>query len=976
MVSSATEAHTEGNDMSPTKIFISYSWDNEEHQSWVQGLATDLDEFEEFHITYDMFDLDSFADKNHFMEKAVQESDIIIMVCTQEYKRKADERKGGVGIETYLSTIRHWEESDGGSASNIVVVSREKSSTPFYLKGKFRVEFHDDDLYQKSLDYLVKTLARKSKVKRPEKRRSIEGGIVSYNFNRVEDILRLKYSKRKSLIGGSEGTDFSLNNRIKFELWEIKNPFDSHILILYPNITITHTINRVCQLVRQKNIFIQELTVLRPAKGDEALVRKTIAANGLDIKLADLTYSEFIWEYCIDESLRASPPVRANKFYTDQALMHLSAEDEDVQKSDSAIGYLADRLVNETQISGHLVTATGGMGKSTLCHELAIALTKKTSGESSVILIKAESLRNNFSADFVANIEVRSLYDLYDLHAQINKLKSVYDRNQFELCLLCGRIVVIVDGLDEFASILQERFSVVDFLSSIQESHQQMGRSQVLLTSRNMAFMNDVALEEVGLQSHELLGFDENSRAKYIRKRFIKYDRVEELTELFDKYIEQLEQFGDQHKRVVPFFVDMISTIFEEQLDEQGKISFEISSEDRDYACNSNLTDLIIFSVLRREKTRHDIELETKEFIDLLSELAVEHGESMPCEKLREKLNIYYDDSADELYSKVVINPLLVQEGSHLRFRYQFLNEYFKSLFVIAGILRRSLSKDMIQCLANYKSTGEQSISDVVAYFSGQNFDLLHESVKEILRNAKTLLVRDGAEPREIESVKKAVGALLSIHSRCGQFQRGELSRQIRDLYHAPADLEVEGKIEGFYVYGDFPSLDFSNLQIWNSGFYNYENFITSKFTGAKFFYSEFSNTGGTYTSDSFDPSMFDSTCKLGELTDTLAYVESSAKSNKALCESELKKFLRSFFKGVSFVDQKMMYMQFSGKVEKLGRRNFDSLVRMGLIELLVEKSVDKFYVISDVYQDSVHRFLNDNFIDGKIKSLVDYLKS
>lgn len=962
--------------MEPIKIFISYSWDSEEHQRWVQCLATDLDEYKEFHVSCDIFDLDNFSDKNLFMERAVRDADIIIVVCTELYKRKAESRTGGVGIETYLSTIRHWEESEGGAPSNILVISREKYSIPFYLKGKFRVDFHDDDLYQKSLSFLVKALARKSKAKRPEKKKSIEAGGGDYNFTRVEDILRLKYSKRKALIGTSEGTDFSTNNRVKFELWEVSSPFKSHFLILYPNITISQTINRFCQLVMDKGIVVRNLTLLRPASGDGSLVQKVIKNNGLDIEIADLTYSEYIWEYCIDEGLRISPPVRANKFYTDQALRHLNGSEGQENKSDSAISFLTHQLINETAFSGQLVVATGGMGKSTLCHELAIALDKKFAGGSSVVLIKAESLRNNFSSEFLANIEIRSLYDLYDLHAQINKLESVYDRNQFELCLLCGRIVVIIDGLDEFASILQERFSVVDFLTSIHDSHQQMGRSQVILTSRNMAFIDNIALDDVGIQCHELLGFDEASRSKYIRKRFGKYSQLKELTGLFDKYIEQLERFGDHHKRIVPFFVDMVSTIFEEQLKDQDKISFEISSEDKDYPCNSTLTDLIIFSVLRREKTRHDIELETKDFVELLSELAVEHGDSIPCDKLREKLNIYYDDSADKLYSKVIINPLLVQEGSVLRFRYQFLNEYFKSLFVIAGILRRSLSKDMIQCLVHAREAQYQSVPDVITYYSQQDVEILHGAVKEMVSKGRALWLREGIEPREVDTVKKALSSLLGIHSRCGRFQRAELSKRIRDIYQVSPDLEVEGKIEGLYLYGDYPSLDFSNLQVWDSGFHNYENFITSKFSNTKFFYSEFLNTGGTYASDSFDPSMFDSTCKLGDLTDTFAMVESSAKRNKALCESELKKFFRSFFKGASFVDQKMMYMQFSGKVEKLSRRNFDSLLRMGVVELQSAKNIDNFYIIADGYQDSVHRFLNDNFIDSKIRGLVEYLTS
>ena len=957
--------------MNPIKIFISYSWDGDEHQAWVQQLATDLDEYKEFHVTFDMFDMDSFSDKNLFMEEAVRDSDIIVVVCTDKFKVKSESRLGGVGIETYLTAIRHWEESEKGNPSNILVVSRERYSTPFYLRGKFRVDFHDDDLYGKSLSFLIKNLSRKTKQARPEKRKSIEGGIAHYDFTRVEDILKLKYSKRKAIIDAASGTDRSGGNRIKFELWEVRTPFPSYFLILYPNITITQTISRFCQQLVLRKLNISNLTILRPAKGDELLVQRVLKENDLDIEVADLTYSEFIWEYCIDDGLRTSTSVRENKFYTDQALAHLGVEGE---KTDSANKYLTDKLNSETASSGQLIIATGGMGKSTLCHELAIALQQKSLGQSAVILIKAESLRNNFSSEFLGNVEIKSVYDLYDLHAQINKIEYVYDRNQFELCLLCGRVVVIVDGLDEFASILQDRFNLLSFLTSISEAHQQMGRSQVILTSRNMSFLDNVALDDFGIDCHELLGFDEASRSKYIRKRFSKYSKNDEVNDLFEKYLSQLEQFGDQNKRIIPFFVDMISTIFEEQLGRSEPIAFEISSEERDYACNSTLTDLIIYSVLRREKTRHDIELDTSSFVELFSELAVEYGEIIPIEKLKEKLWIYYDSQANELYSKIEINPLLVKDGNYLRFRYQFLNDYFKSLFVIAGILRRSTGKELLKCLANAQMADKQSLSDVTLYFSRQHADVLHGSVKEMLKSAKSLLGQGKVDVRESETIKKAIGALLSIYSKCRAFSRNELSRKIRDLYYVASDLDVEGKIEGIFIYGDYPSLDFSNLNVWNSGFYNYDNFITSRFSGAKFYYSEFSSTGGNYASETFDSAVFDSTCKLGDLTDTLALIESTAKSSRMLCESELKKFFRSFYKGASFVDQKVMYMQFSGKLERLSKRNFDSFLRMGILEVAVKKNIDNFYIVTAEYQDSVFKFLNDNFIDKKIKTIIDYL--
>ena len=288
--------------------------------------------------------------------------------------------------------------------------------------------------------------------------------------------------------------------------------------------------------------------------------------------------------------------------------------------------------------------------------------------------------------------------------------------------------------------------------------------------------------------------------------------------------------------------------------------------------------------------------------------------------------------------------------------------------------MRRSTGKELLKCLANAQVADKQSLSDVTLYFSKQKTEVLHDAVKDMLKSAKALLSNGKIDIRESETIKRAIGALLSIYSKCRSYSRGELSRKLRDLYSATPDLDRESKIEGVFIYGDYPSLDFSNLQVWNSGFYNYDNFITSKFSGAKFYYSEFSNTGGNYASDTFDGSIFDQTCKLGDLTDTLALIESTAKSNRMLCESELKRFFRSFYKGASFVDQKLVYVQFSGKVDKLSRRNFDSLLRMGVLKIAVVKNIDNFYIVSEEYQESVFKFLNDNFIDSKVRALIDYL--
>ena len=126
------------------KIFISYSWDDSSHEEWVKKFADDLEKYKEFHIILDQYDLDNTVDKNLFMEKAVFESDIILVICTKEYSIKANSRSGGVGIETFLSTSKHWDEMLKSGKSNIIAILKDEReiSIPNYLKGKFDISFN------------------------------------------------------------------------------------------------------------------------------------------------------------------------------------------------------------------------------------------------------------------------------------------------------------------------------------------------------------------------------------------------------------------------------------------------------------------------------------------------------------------------------------------------------------------------------------------------------------------------------------------------------------------------------------------------------------------------------------------------------------------------------------------------------------------------------------------------------------------
>ncbi|MFT6338479.1 MAG: hypothetical protein ACI86M_003531 [Saprospiraceae bacterium] len=79
-------------------VFISYSWDSDEHKEWVFGLANKLVD-EGVNVLLDRYDLRPGKSLPHFVETSIKNADRILVIFTPNYKLKAEKRAGGVGYE-------------------------------------------------------------------------------------------------------------------------------------------------------------------------------------------------------------------------------------------------------------------------------------------------------------------------------------------------------------------------------------------------------------------------------------------------------------------------------------------------------------------------------------------------------------------------------------------------------------------------------------------------------------------------------------------------------------------------------------------------------------------------------------------------------------------------------------------------------------------------------------------------------------
>lgn len=85
----------------PVKVFISYSWDDDDHKEWTKHLADEL-LAQGVDATIDQYDLNPGDRIPLFMEESITGAVYVLVICTPKYKEKADSRRGGVGYESNL----------------------------------------------------------------------------------------------------------------------------------------------------------------------------------------------------------------------------------------------------------------------------------------------------------------------------------------------------------------------------------------------------------------------------------------------------------------------------------------------------------------------------------------------------------------------------------------------------------------------------------------------------------------------------------------------------------------------------------------------------------------------------------------------------------------------------------------------------------------------------------------------------------
>lgn len=181
------------------RVFVSYSWDSEAHKEWVRRFANVLIE-NGVDVTLDQYDLVIGSDRFRFMERAIYEADVVLVICTPEYVRRANGRERGVGTETSLIGPKFFSEHPG---KQLIPIIRSKEPvtphTPDYMSALYFADFRDDTEFDRRMEDLLRHVHGQPRYVKPRLGRApsyksaghifISHPFTSRNRERIADIL-------------------------------------------------------------------------------------------------------------------------------------------------------------------------------------------------------------------------------------------------------------------------------------------------------------------------------------------------------------------------------------------------------------------------------------------------------------------------------------------------------------------------------------------------------------------------------------------------------------------------------------------------------------------------------------------------------------------------------------------------------------------------------------------------------------------
>lgn len=149
------------------KVFISYSWDDEQHKEWVMNLAEYLCK-NGIDVILDRWELNELGKPlPNFMEKSIQDCKRVICIMTPNYKNKTDNLEGGVGYEYSIISANIFSNIQTTKFIPLLRKGNEDDAIPISLKGRLYIDMRDKDNFEDKRKELLRDIFKEPEFKKP-----------------------------------------------------------------------------------------------------------------------------------------------------------------------------------------------------------------------------------------------------------------------------------------------------------------------------------------------------------------------------------------------------------------------------------------------------------------------------------------------------------------------------------------------------------------------------------------------------------------------------------------------------------------------------------------------------------------------------------------------------------------------------------------------------------------------------------------
>lgn len=132
--------------MENIRAFISYAWVNDEHNSWVLKLATNLRRHG-VDVILDQWDARLGNDLAFFMEQGLTSSSFVLCVCSDNYNIRANGGIGGAGYEKRIIASDMINAANKQFVIPIIKDNHQMAKVPTFLSGLKYVDFDSRDYF-------------------------------------------------------------------------------------------------------------------------------------------------------------------------------------------------------------------------------------------------------------------------------------------------------------------------------------------------------------------------------------------------------------------------------------------------------------------------------------------------------------------------------------------------------------------------------------------------------------------------------------------------------------------------------------------------------------------------------------------------------------------------------------------------------------------------------------------------------------